>query len=118
LETISWLGIYYVKQELYERACHFFERASQIQMKESKWRLMVASCYRRMGSYQKALKIYEEIYHEYPDNIECLRFLVQLCKDMGLQYEEYAANLKRLERAQESLPDNGNNDLDFINNQE
>ena len=28
LETISWLGIYYVKNDLYERACHFFERAS------------------------------------------------------------------------------------------
>lgn len=34
LETISWLGIYYVKNDLYERACHFFERASQIQPKE------------------------------------------------------------------------------------
>ncbi|EGR33380.1 hypothetical protein IMG5_054890, partial [Ichthyophthirius multifiliis] len=50
IETIGWLGIYYVKQELYERACHFFERASQIQSKEIKWRLMVASCYRRMSS--------------------------------------------------------------------
>jgi len=28
LETISWLGIYYVKHDLYERACHFFERAA------------------------------------------------------------------------------------------
>lgn len=28
LETISWLGIYYVKHDLYERACHYFERAS------------------------------------------------------------------------------------------
>ena len=36
LETISWLGIYYVKNDLYERACHFFERASQIQPKEVK----------------------------------------------------------------------------------
>lgn len=32
---------------------------------------MVASCYRRMGSYQKARKIYEDIYQEDPDNIEC-----------------------------------------------
>ncbi|EGR28423.1 hypothetical protein IMG5_176090 [Ichthyophthirius multifiliis] len=97
IETIGWLGIYYVKQELYERACHFFERASQIQSKEIKWRLMVASCYRRMSSLQKALKIYEEIYQEEPRNIECLKFLTQLCKEMQLPYEQYASELRKLE---------------------
>ncbi|EAR82438.2 tetratricopeptide repeat protein (macronuclear) [Tetrahymena thermophila SB210] len=97
IETIGWLGIYYVKQEYYERACHFFERASQIQPKEIKWRLMVASCYRRMGSYQKALKIYEEIYQDEPRNVECLKFLTQLCKEMGLPYEQYASELRKLE---------------------
>jgi len=51
IDTISWLGIYYVKAELYEKACQFFERAAQIQTKEIKWKLMVASCYRRMGNY-------------------------------------------------------------------
>ncbi len=71
LETISWLGIYYVRSELYEKASDFFERAAQIQPKEVKWRLMVASCYRRTGSSQKALGLYEEIYAEHPDNIEC-----------------------------------------------
>jgi intraflagellar transport protein 88 len=102
METISWLGIYYVKNELYERAVHFFERAAQIQPKEVKWRLMVASCYRRMGSYQKSLKLYEDIYQEYPENIECLRFLVQICKELGLKYDNYAAQLKKLERAHEA----------------
>jgi len=50
LDAISWLGCYYVKNYLYEKACVFFERASQIQPGEVKWRLMVASCYRRMGN--------------------------------------------------------------------
>lgn len=108
LDTISWLGIYYVKHDLYERACHFFERASQIQPREVKWRLMVASCYRRMGALQKALKLYEDINNDYPDNFECLRFLVQLCKEMGQDYEKYAVSLKKLERAQESAPDYNN----------
>lgn len=71
LETISWLGIYYVRNELYEKASQFFERAAQIQPKEVKWKLMVASCYRRTGSSQRALSLYEEIYAEHPDNIEC-----------------------------------------------
>ena len=59
---------------------------------------MVASCLRRMGSYQRALKVYEDVNNEDPNNIECLRFLVQLCKEMQLPYEEYAANLNRLMR--------------------
>eukprot|EP01017_Pseudomicrothorax_dubius_P027350 TRINITY_DN3139_c0_g1_i5.p1 TRINITY_DN3139_c0_g1~~TRINITY_DN3139_c0_g1_i5.p1 ORF type:complete len:702 (-),score=217.51 TRINITY_DN3139_c0_g1_i5:260-2365(-) len=102
MEAISWLGIYYVKAELYEKAAHFFERAAQIQPKEIKWRLMVASCYRRMGAFQKSLKLYEEIYQEAPENIECLRFLVQLCKEMGLKYDHYSAQLRKLERAIEA----------------
>ncbi|KAF1327900.1 Intraflagellar transport protein 88, partial [Globisporangium splendens] len=47
LDVISWLGVWYVKSELYEKAIQFFERASQIQSTEVKWRLMVTSCYRR-----------------------------------------------------------------------
>ena len=80
LDVISWLGVWYVKSELYEKAIHFFERASQIQPDEVKWRLMVTSCYRRMHNYQKALELYEQIHLEHPDNLECLRYLVAICK--------------------------------------
>ena len=103
LDTNVWLGIYYVKQCLYEKACFYLERASQIKPSEVKWKLMVASCQRRIGNFQKALKIYQAIYQEYPDNIECLRFLVLLCKDMGLDYEEYAKELRRVELENEDL---------------
>jgi tetratricopeptide (TPR) repeat protein len=41
LEVISWLGVWYVKSEMYERAIQYFERAAEIQPKEVKWRLMV-----------------------------------------------------------------------------
>jgi len=96
------MGIYYVKQGLYERACQFFERAAQVQPKEVKWQLMVASCYRRSENYQKALKLYEEIYNDYPENMECLRFLVQICQELGLPYEQYNAEYMRLKRKQEA----------------
>ena len=36
-----------------------------------KWRLMVTSCYRRMGSFQKAMELYEAIHMKYPENLEC-----------------------------------------------
>lgn len=102
IETIAWLGIYFVKQNMYERACSFFDRASQVQPKEVKWRLMVASCYRRMESLDKSLKIYEDIYNEHPENMECLRFLVQLCQQMGKPYEEYNSEYLRLKRQEEA----------------
>lgn len=53
MNVITWLGIYYVRQEMYEAAIPFFSRASQIQPNEVKWLLMVASCYRRMGSFHQ-----------------------------------------------------------------
>jgi intraflagellar transport protein 88 len=99
LDVISWLGVWYVKSELYEKAIHFFERASQIQPDEVKWRLMVTSCYRRMHNYQKALELYEKIHTEHPDNLECLRYLVAICKDLGRPYDTYQQKLARLDRA-------------------
>ena len=83
--------MWYVKSELYEKAIGFFERASQIQPDEVKWRLMVTSCYRRMHNYPKALELYESIHAEHPENLECLRYLVAICKGSGpkSEYLEY-----------------------------
>lgn len=98
LDVISWLGVWYVKSELYEKAIQFFERASQIQPTEVKWRLMVTSCYRRMGAYQKAMVLYEQIHQDYPENLECLRYLVAICKDLGQRCDGFQAKLAKLER--------------------
>merc|ERR1712039_338680 len=71
-------------------------------MGEVKWRLMVASCYRRMGAYPQALKLYEDIHHSHPNDIECVRYLITICKEMKLKYDNYAAHLRKLERLQEA----------------
>lgn len=102
MNVITWLGIYYVKQEMYEAAIPFFSRASQIEPNEVKWRLMVASCYRRMSAYPQALKLYEEIHHSHPNDIECVRYLITICKEMKQKYDHYAAHLRKLERLQEA----------------
>jgi intraflagellar transport protein 88 len=99
LDVISWLGVWYVKSELYERAVAFFERAAQIQPREVKWRLMVASCHRRVGAYGKAVDAYERIHADAPDNLECLRYLVAMYKDLGRPYEAYQQKLARLDRS-------------------
>jgi len=107
MNVITWLGIYYVKQEMYEAAIPFFSRASQIEPAEVKWRLMVASCYRRMGAYPQALKLYEDIHHSHPNDIECVRYLITICKEMKQKYDHYAAHLRKLERAQEQQANQG-----------
>uniref|UniRef100_A0A6J0UC99 Intraflagellar transport protein 88 homolog isoform X1 n=2 Tax=Pogona vitticeps TaxID=103695 RepID=A0A6J0UC99_9SAUR len=102
IEVIEWLGAYYIDTQFCEKAIHYFERAALIQPTQVKWQLMVASCYRRSGNYQKALDTYKMIHRKFPDNAECLRFLVRLCTDMGLkETQEYATKLKRVEKLKE-----------------
>lgn len=48
LEVISWLGVWYVKSELYEKAIEFFERAAEIQPTEVS--RVVVWLVRRLGS--------------------------------------------------------------------
>ncbi|AIN99495.1 intraflagellar transport protein IFT88, putative [Leishmania panamensis] len=102
MDVISWLGAYFVKNEVYDRAVQFFERASHIQPQEVKWQLMVASCHRRRGDYVQAKRLYEQLHRKYPGNVECLNYLVQLCKDAGLNEEanEWFKTMKKVERQQ------------------
>lgn len=61
LNVISWLGVWYVKREMYEQAIDFFERAALVQPSEVKWRLMVTSCYRRLGDLNRAFELYQQV---------------------------------------------------------
>ncbi|XP_062390468.1 intraflagellar transport protein 88 homolog isoform X1 [Sardina pilchardus] len=100
--VIEWLGAYYIDTQFCEKAIQYFERATLIQPTQVKWQLMVASCYRRSGNYQKALDTYKDIHRKFPENVECLRFLVRLCTDMGLkEVQEYATKLKKVEKMKE-----------------
>lgn len=87
MDVISWLGAFHVKNEVYEKAMPYFDLASKIQPSEVKWALMVASCYRRIGAYPQALAKYKEIHAAHPENVECLRYLVHICTDLGRKDE-------------------------------
>nr|AAG37228.1 intraflagellar transport particle protein IFT88 [Chlamydomonas reinhardtii] len=101
MDVISWLGAYHVKSEVYEKAMPFFDLASKIQPQEVKWALMVASCYRRTNNLPAALGKYKQIHTQHPDNVECLRYLVHLCSELGRRAEaaEYMTKLKKAEKA-------------------
>eukprot|EP00049_Salpingoeca_infusionum_P015355 m.298032 g.298032 ORF g.298032 m.298032 type:complete len:836 (-) comp15859_c3_seq1:96-2603(-) len=100
IDTIAWFGSYYIESQFIDRAVEYFQRAVEVQPGEVKWRLMIASCHRRTGNYQKALDAYKRIHRLFPENIECLTFLIRLCRDMDLpEVEDYEAAMKRAELA-------------------
>ena len=55
------------------------------------------------GSYQQALQHYKSIHQRFPENVDCLRFLVRLTSDLGLkEAQDYALLLKKAEKAAEN----------------
>ena len=102
MEVIDWLGSYFIEMQVSEKAIGYFERAALMQPDDVRWQLMIASCYRRSGNYHKALDTYKTIHRKFPENIECLKFLVKICSDMGLKEAmDYAQELKKAERAKD-----------------
>jgi len=87
-----------------EKAIPYFERASLMQPEDVRWQLMIASCFRRSGNYHRALETYKSIHRRFPENVECLKFLVKLSSDMGLkEASTYAQELKKAERAKQVI---------------
>ncbi|XP_046391773.1 intraflagellar transport protein 88 homolog isoform X2 [Ischnura elegans] len=102
LDVINWLGSYYIKLQLPEKAIGFYERAAMLCPDNVRWHLSVASCHRLSGSYHQALQLYRNIHQNFPEDAECLRILVRLCSELGLKEAvEYALELKKMERAKE-----------------
>ncbi|XP_043580378.1 intraflagellar transport protein 88 homolog isoform X2 [Bombus pyrosoma] len=101
-EVIDWLGSYFVSMQLAEKALVYFKKAVELAPDEPRWRLLVAACLRRIGQFHKAVLEYQDIHNKFPENIECLKFLVRLCSDLGLKEAQlYATELKRAEKAKE-----------------
>jgi intraflagellar transport protein 88 len=85
---------------MYEQAIEYFERAALVQPGEAKWQLMVTSCYRRLGDYNKAFELYQVIHEKHPENAEALQYLEVLCRDLNRPHDEYTRKLEKLRRSQ------------------
>lgn len=63
---------------------------------------MMASSHRRAGNYQKALELYRTIHRRFPENIECMKFLVRITSDLGMpEAREYMEKLEKAERVKQ-----------------
>lgn len=101
IDTIVWLGGYYIDAQFIEKAVSYFERAVQVQPQEVRWHLMLATCYRKSGNYGRAMETYKEIHKKFPENLDCLKFLTRLCQDQGLMQEakDYGAKMEKLRKS-------------------
>jgi intraflagellar transport protein 88 len=73
---------------------------------------MISACHRRSGNYQKAFNSYKSIHNRFPENVECLKFLVRVCSDLGLkETAEYTEKLKKLEKNKEIKEQRGTSGL-------
>ena len=55
-----------------------------------------------MNLFNEALKVYEEIYEENQDNIDCLRGLVSIRRELGMKYNQFQEKLAMLDREEEA----------------
>uniref|UniRef100_A0A7E4VAE4 TPR_REGION domain-containing protein n=1 Tax=Panagrellus redivivus TaxID=6233 RepID=A0A7E4VAE4_PANRE len=101
IEIIGWMGAYYLDTQFPDKAVNYFQKAALLEPDNIKWQLLMASCQRRSGNFQKALELYKVIHRKFPTNMECLKFLVQLCRDLRMPEEkDYANKLKKIEDTQ------------------
>ncbi len=107
VEALSWLGVWHVRQEEYDDALRYFSRAARLQPHEPQWGLMQASCHRRIGDFVRALEMYQRIHAEHPEDADCLRYLVTLCRDLGRPWEGYQQRLLQLEQRSSGDPQHG-----------
>ena len=56
-----------------------------------------------LGNYQQALQCYKQIHKQFPENVDCLRFMVRLCNDLGLkEARDYSLMLRKAEKSMEA----------------
>lgn len=53
-----------------------------------KWYQMLAECYRIDADYIKAMKIYKAAIDKFPNDTSCLKALIKLTHELGLENEK------------------------------
>ncbi|XP_037943172.1 intraflagellar transport protein 88 homolog [Teleopsis dalmanni] len=97
------IGSYYIKLQATEKAIYYYERAVLADPNDPSLMLRIASCFR--NSYlppKQYLEMFEKVYNRFPENLTCVRSLMQVTKSMGMTelYEKYTLEYERLHRLQ------------------
>ncbi|EDW25567.1 GL26355 [Drosophila persimilis] len=104
ISIASSIGSYYIKLQATEKALYYYERAVLADPNDPNLMLRIASCFR--NSYlppKQYLGMFEKIYARFPDNLTCVRALMQVTKSLGLTdlHERYSLDYARLHKLQQ-----------------
>jgi tetratricopeptide (TPR) repeat protein len=113
--VLTWLGTFHARCERFEKACAYFDQAGDADYdvkNKSKWQLAAASCLRKAGDSEAALRRYLDIHSAKPADVECLRHLAHVCGDLGREDDakSYAGKLRAAERERDERGDDGTSD--------
>ena len=88
VNVLSWLGVWCVKNEMWDEAVGYFESADAVEGAwDVKWRLMIASCWRRMGDRDKARRMYELVWRQDDACVEAVKYLAHMAREDGREQE-------------------------------
>ncbi|XP_023172269.2 intraflagellar transport protein 88 homolog isoform X2 [Drosophila hydei] len=104
INIASSIGSYYIKLQATEKALYYYERAVLADPNDPNLMLRIASCFR--NSYlppKQYLGMFEKIYARFPDNLTCVRALMQVTKSLGMSelHERYSQDYARLHKQQQ-----------------
>ncbi|EDV99080.1 intraflagellar transport protein 88 homolog [Drosophila grimshawi] len=104
ISIASSIGSYYIKLQATEKALYYYERAVLADPNDPNLMLRIASCFR--NSYlppKQYLGMFENIYARFPDNLTCVRALMQVTKSLGMSelHERYGQDYVRLQKQQQ-----------------
>lgn len=99
-DNLIVLGFLYFRDEIYERAIKYFELACKVQPNAFIAEIQYAKCFLKLGNNREAFRALRGIHLKYPDNRETLTYLIAVCKELNLPYEEYYQKISRLEKEQ------------------
>ncbi|KAH8410240.1 hypothetical protein KR009_009844, partial [Drosophila setifemur] len=104
ISIASSIGSYYIKLQATEKALYYYERAVLADPNDPNLMLRIASCFR--NSYlppKQYLGMFQKIYARFPENLTCVRALMQVTKALGLAdlHERYAQDYARLHKQQQ-----------------
>lgn len=97
-DNLIVLGFLYFREEIYEKAIKFFELAFKVQPNAFIAEIQYGKCYQKLGNNKEAFRVFKRIHNKYSDNKETLTYLISLCRDLNLPYDEFYQKLNRLDR--------------------
>lgn len=66
---------------------------------------MSASCYRRMGDYHNAIKVYKNVLKSDPENVKCLEYICMIMKEINdPELTEYERKFMETQRSITETP--------------